>query len=45
MAVLDFDSLISEVEKKGSIINAPNSLLVINTSPKGDGTPYVEFKN
>ena len=43
--MFDFDLLEKEVEKIGNIIGAPRSLLIVNTSPIGDGTPHVEFKN
>ena len=37
--MFDFDLLEKEVEKIGSIINAPMSLLIVRTFPIGDGTP------
>ena len=43
--MFDFDLLEKEVEKIGSIINAPMSLLIVRTFPIGDGTPHVEFKD
>ncbi|MGY5796416.1 Imm63 family immunity protein [Rheinheimera faecalis] len=39
------EDISKEVRKRGSIISAPESLLVIWTKPQGDGTPYVEINN
>lgn len=43
--MIDVELLNEAVIKKGKIINAPKPLLVVHTSPLGDGTPHVEIKN
>lgn len=43
--MFDFVLLEKEVKRIGGVINAHESLLVINTAPIGDGTPHVEFKS
>ena len=39
------EDISKEVRKRGSVISAPESLLVIWTKPQGDGTPYVEIND
>lgn len=41
--MFDLNLLKKEVEKKGAIIDAPRSLLLVHTTPVGDGTPHIEL--
>lgn len=41
--MFDINVVNKEINEKGALINAPENLLWIRVSPRGDGSPHVEI--